>query len=231
MPAIYAFGPFRLDTDSLASCSAARSRPNSASVPSRCCAAVERPATPVGKEALIAAAWPGLAVEDSNLTVQIAALRKVLDGGGGAGWIETLAAPRLSVRRAGRPHHARDRPTHRPRPHSGLALPDKPSVAVLPFANLGRTLSRTISPTAWSTTSLQACRASNGCSSSHAARASPTGAATDRCEAGRPMSSACATCSRAACAGPVDRVRISCQLVDAATGTQVWVERYDRKSR
>jgi DNA-binding winged helix-turn-helix (wHTH) protein len=37
------------------------------------------------------AAWPGLAVEDSNLTVQIAALRRALRGvSGGESWIATL---------------------------------------------------------------------------------------------------------------------------------------------
>jgi DNA-binding winged helix-turn-helix (wHTH) protein len=35
---------------------------------------LQRAASPVTKDALIEAAWPGLAVEDSNLTVQIAAL-------------------------------------------------------------------------------------------------------------------------------------------------------------
>ena len=33
---------------------------------------------PVSKAALMDAAWPGLAVEESNLSVQIAALRKLL---------------------------------------------------------------------------------------------------------------------------------------------------------
>lgn len=44
---------------------------------------LEHAAYPVSKDALIEAAWPGLAVEDSNLTVQIAALRRVLDQDGG----------------------------------------------------------------------------------------------------------------------------------------------------
>src|SRR5262249_20188193 len=38
---------------------------------------VERPGMPVSKDTLIETAWAGLAVEDSNLTVQIAALRRV----------------------------------------------------------------------------------------------------------------------------------------------------------
>jgi hypothetical protein len=33
----------------------------------------------VSKDALIEAAWPGLAVQDSNLTVQMAALRRALE--------------------------------------------------------------------------------------------------------------------------------------------------------
>ena len=52
---------------------------------------VERPGALVSKDALIEAAWPGQAVEESNLTVQIAALRRVLgDAPGGARWIETM---------------------------------------------------------------------------------------------------------------------------------------------
>ncbi|MES2958697.1 MAG: winged helix-turn-helix domain-containing protein, partial [Pseudomonadota bacterium] len=39
---------------------------------------VEQRAEVVGKDALIERVWPGLVVEESNLSVQIAALRKVL---------------------------------------------------------------------------------------------------------------------------------------------------------
>jgi DNA-binding winged helix-turn-helix (wHTH) protein len=59
---------------------------------------LERAPAPVSKDALIDAAWPGLAVEDSNLTVQIAALRHALEPGG-ARWIETL--PRRGYRYVG----------------------------------------------------------------------------------------------------------------------------------
>lgn len=60
---------------------------------------LERAGTPVGKEALIDAAWPGLAVEDSNLTVQMAAVRRALSGDQGSDWIETL--PRRGYRYIG----------------------------------------------------------------------------------------------------------------------------------
>ena len=42
---------------------------------------VERAAELVSRAEIIAAVWPGTAVEDSNLDVQIAALRRVLDAG------------------------------------------------------------------------------------------------------------------------------------------------------
>src|SRR3984885_4807153 len=61
---------------------------------------VERPGVPVSKDALIEAAWLGLTVEESNLTVQMAALRRVFDQEpGGERWIETL--PRRGYRFVG----------------------------------------------------------------------------------------------------------------------------------
>ena len=60
-------------------------------------ALVERPGAVVAKAALIEAAWPGQAVADSNLTVQIAAWRRVSSQEpGGDCWIETM--PRRGYR-------------------------------------------------------------------------------------------------------------------------------------
>src|SRR5690349_4584907 len=70
-----------------------------------------------------------LAVEDSNLTVQIAALRRALgDGENGARWIETLH--RRGYRYVGPVGVAQEAPKAAP------VLPDRPSVAVLSFRNL-----------------------------------------------------------------------------------------------
>ena len=103
-------------------------------------ALVERPGTLVTKDALIDAAWAGQAVEESNLNVQIAALRRVLGAApGGTRWIETM--PRRGYRFVG-PVVAEE--------HKGSmaaakqvdavpgapALPDKPSIALLPFQNM-----------------------------------------------------------------------------------------------
>ena len=76
------------------------------------------PKTPVSKDALINAAWSGLAVEESNLTVQIAALRRVLAAeAGGDSWIETL--PRRGYRYVG-PAVATENPNGLSRGRRGL---------------------------------------------------------------------------------------------------------------
>jgi DNA-binding winged helix-turn-helix (wHTH) protein len=97
MATIYSFGPFRLDDES-----EILFRGNEPTTAGQRAVAllrvlVEQPGTPVSKDALMQAAWPGLVVEESNLPVQIAALRKTLSQEpGGEGWIETL--PRRGYR-------------------------------------------------------------------------------------------------------------------------------------
>ena len=52
---------------------------------------VERPGKLVSRAEIISAVWPGIAVEDSNLDVQIATLRRVLDAGRtGGSCIQTI---------------------------------------------------------------------------------------------------------------------------------------------
>src|SRR5271166_532764 len=61
---------------------------------------VEGAGTPISKDRLIESAWPGLSIEESNLTVQIAALRRTFaEEYGGENWIETL--PRRGYRYVG----------------------------------------------------------------------------------------------------------------------------------
>ena len=48
-------------------------------------ALIDRAGEVVSKEEIVAAVWPATVVEDSNLTVQISALRRVLDRGGSNG--------------------------------------------------------------------------------------------------------------------------------------------------
>jgi adenylate cyclase len=141
---ILALGPFRLDTRGelllLGDQPVALGRRAVAVL----CALIERPGALVLKEALIEAARLGQVVEESNLTVQIAALRRALGSvPGGDRWVET--SPRRGYRYVG-PVSA-EGPVDGitavrvpvPQDHSGdvgLALPDKPSLAVLPFQNM-----------------------------------------------------------------------------------------------
>jgi TolB-like protein/Flp pilus assembly protein TadD len=79
------------------------------------------------KTELMDAAWPGITVEESNLTVQIGSLRKLLGPSPSGGeWIATI--PRVGYRFAAEPGA-----TTKPDPYSG---PVMPSLAVLPFQNL-----------------------------------------------------------------------------------------------
>src|SRR5262249_26278230 len=53
---------------------------------------LDRPGELITKNEIMDAVWPNLTVEESNLTVQISALRRALDGGrAGASCIQTVA--------------------------------------------------------------------------------------------------------------------------------------------
>lgn len=78
---------------------------------------------PVGKDELLGRAWPGQIVEEANLSVQIAALRKALGTAeNGASWIATV--PGIGYRFL------------RTAPEAAPAGSARASIAVLPFENL-----------------------------------------------------------------------------------------------
>jgi len=97
MRTIYALGPFRLDTHDGVLFRGSEAIALGRRAVALLRALVERPGALVSKDVLIEAAWPGLAVQDSNLTVQIGALRRALgEAPGGDHWIETM--PRRGYR-------------------------------------------------------------------------------------------------------------------------------------
>lgn len=182
---------------------------------------LDRAASPVSKDALIEAAWPGLAIEDSNLTVQIAALRRVLEQDGGAAWIETL--PRRGYRYVGPPVTRTDGASEAQQ-SSALMVPEKPSIAVLPFEHAGDAAWFADGMAADIITGLSRIKwlfviARN---SSFVFR----GRTADPKQVGRDLG------VRYVLEGSVrrsdSRVRINVQLVDCTSGTHVWAERYDR---
>ena len=88
MPTLMVFGPFRLDTDAGILFRGAEPAGLGQRGVALLALLIQRAGAPVSKEALLEAAWPAQAVEESNLTVQIAALRRILrDGAASADWI------------------------------------------------------------------------------------------------------------------------------------------------
>jgi TolB-like protein/DNA-binding winged helix-turn-helix (wHTH) protein/Tfp pilus assembly protein PilF len=171
---------------------------------------LEAAGEPVSKAALMDAAWPGTIVEEANLTVQIAALRKALGDNG-----ETLivTVPRVGYRLL-LPAARED--------HSG----GRPLLAVLPFANLSSDPEQDFFADGIAEdliTALSRFRAFSVVArgSSFALR----GQSLDAREVGRRLG------SRYLLEGSVRRsgdvLRVSAKLADATTGGQLWAERFD----
>jgi DNA-binding winged helix-turn-helix (wHTH) protein len=172
---IHALGPFRLDSQNSVLLRGTEPVALGRRAVALLRALVERPGVLMSREALFEAVWPGLAVEDGNLTAQIAALRRALsEAPGGDHWIETMprrgyrfigpvveneensvtpAPPRVGIQPETAPleDNATTAPAaiagrvgaYRELPHGDgqvpaapLTLPDKPSIAVLPFQNM-----------------------------------------------------------------------------------------------
>ena len=139
MATTYILGPFRLDAEAKILFRGAEPVALGQRAVALLHALVERPGIPILKDALIEAAWPGLIVEESNLAVQIAALRRVFGvEPGGERWIETLArrgyrfVGPASISDQGAVAAVSQVNVGSPR----LTLPNQPSIAVLPFQNL-----------------------------------------------------------------------------------------------
>jgi TolB-like protein len=226
MPVEYEFGPFRLD----AKLGILLRGTEPTGVGQRAVALlrllIERAGEPVGKVDLIAAAWPGLTVEDSNLTVQMTALRKALNEAGEATWIETLS--RRGYRYVGPPVSTRQADTSAGESSPPFALPSKPSVVVMPFANLGE------DPEQAYFTDGMVDDIITGLS--RIKWLFVIGRGTTFALKGRtvqPKNVGQELGVRYLLEGSVrrmgDRVRINCQLVHSASGGQVWAERYVRQ--
>lgn len=98
-------------------------------------ALLEAGGQPVTKAELLLRAWPGLVVEDSNLSVQISALRRLLDVPGVAGAPRIVSVPRLGYRLDG--VVAVESSDLSPLDHGVPDPSGRPSIAVLPFEPLG----------------------------------------------------------------------------------------------
>jgi adenylate cyclase len=178
----------------------------------------------VGKDELLAQLWPDRIVEEGNLHVYVSALRKALDEHG-AGHSYIVTVPGRGYRLAGFSGAASADPGAAPLPRP-LPIPDKPSIAVLPFDNLNgdpeeqyfadgmvEEIITALSRIRW----LQVIARN----SSFTYKGQPT----DMRLIGRELG------VRYVLEGSVrkarDRVRISTQLIEAETGAHLWADRFD----
>jgi len=224
MDTVYTFGPFRLDISSEILFRGADPVPVGRRAVGVLRALVEHLGSPVSKDALMLAAWPGLAVEESNLSVQIAALRRVLaQEPGGDRWIETL--PRRGYRFVGpvaRLDESLVSPTIGRRP----PLADKPSIAVLPFQNLSGDVDQDYFADGMVEEIITALgRIKRLFVIARNSSFTYKGRAVDVKQIGRELG------VRYVLEGSVrksgGRVRITGQLIDAISGTHLWADHFD----
>lgn len=176
---------------------------------------IDNRARVVGKDELLDHVWPGLAVEEANLTVHISALRKAL-------------GPQALATVTGRGYRfVMPMKADAPHPPSSLPDPMRPSIAVMPFTALGgepeqeefadglvQDLITTLSKISGLTVIARA-------SSFHY-----KGRSHDIRQVGRELGVGYALEGSVRNNG--GRMRITAQLVDTASGAHVWAERYDR---
>lgn len=226
---LYQFGPFRLDPEAGILYRGAEPTILGERAVALLCRLLENAGVPVSKDALVEAGWGGLAVADNNLTVQIAALRRVLaEAADAASWIETL--PRRGYRYVG-PAVVTNVPdaSAAARTASAPTLPDKPSVAVLPFSNLSGDPEQEYFADGMVDDIITGLARINWLFV--IARNSTftyKGRAVDVKQVGRELG------VRYVLEGSVRKaggsVRVTGQMIDASTGAHVWAERYDRSS-
>ncbi len=178
----------------------------------------------VTKDELMARVWPGVIVEESNIHVHVSALRKALDEGkSGQNYVVTVQG--RGYRFLGlQPPPAADKGEADTR--QGLSLPDRPSIAVLPFTNLSgdpeqeyfadgivEDIITALSRMRWLFVIAR--------NSSFTYK----GRTVDVKQVGRELG------VRYALEGSVrkaaNRVRITGQLIDTATGAHLWADRFD----
>jgi TolB-like protein/DNA-binding response OmpR family regulator len=186
------------------------------------CALAEAEGGIVSRDELMARLWPGHTADEGNLHVHVSALRKALDehGGGHSLVVTVLGGYRLSNPGSRSAHLAEGSVAPQ------LPLPDKPSIAVMPFQNFSgdpggeyfadgmvEEIITTLSRIRWLFVIAR--------NSSFTYK----GQAVDVKQIGQELG------VRYVLEGSVRkldaRVRITAQLIEAETGTHLWADRFD----
>lgn len=185
----------------------------------------------VSKDDLIASIWGGRIVSESAVTTRLNAARKAV-GDTGAAQLLIRTVPRKGVRFVGEviEESAPVAAEHAPAPPEAvaLALPDRPSIAVLPFVNMSsdpeqeyfadgitEDIITALSKWRWFFVIAR--------NSSFTYR----GRDIDVVRVGRDLGVRYILEGSVRKAG--NRVRITAQLVEAETGSHLWADRYDRQ--
>ena len=180
----------------------------------------------VSKSELIIAAWQSENVEESNLAVQIAALRKCLGKTRtGEEWIATVQRVGYQFANLG---EVSDKSISIPVSLVSEVLEEKPTLAVLPFQNLSRDPDQDyFSDGVTEAIITELARWRLLAVRSRAASFQYRNGATDLTQIVRNLN------VRYIVQGSIwrmeDRIRIAVQLVDAVTGNHVWAEKFDRQ--
>ncbi len=169
------------------------------------------------KAEILDAIWPEIAVEESNLTVQVSALRKAL-------------GPKSLSTIPGRGYqfvlHV-DEGTSAPAPHADKGDPTAPKILVLPFSNTSNDADQEYfsdGVTEDIITDLSKVAALSVVARNTAFTFK--GRAVDVAQTARDMNLTHVVEGSVRKSG--NRIRINAQLVDGATGHPVWAERFDR---
>jgi TolB-like protein len=182
----------------------------------------------VSKDEIMAAVWPGTVVEENNLTVQISALRRILDHGlpegsciqtvAGRGYRFTVAVTRRAAD-AGSGSAAVSGP-------EGARAPPRLSIVVTPFANLSNDPDQEYFADGITddlTTDLS--RISGSFVIARSTAFTYKGKAVEAKQVGRELG------VRYVLEGSVRRsgnqVRVNAQLIEAETDAHLWAERFD----
>jgi adenylate cyclase len=177
---------------------------------------LEKPDEVIGKHELMDAVWPGLVVEDNTLHVHISALRKA------------LGAPMIVTQHGRGYKYAGPRPTMAAPAADGARPETRPSIAVLPFANLSGDAAQNVFGDGLALNLVASLGRYYELSvidrfSTMAYRDRPVTAS----EAARELS------VRYILGGSIqkvgDRIRVSAQLIDGVANRQLWTETYDRQ--
>jgi TolB-like protein len=221
-----AFGPFRLDVQGRTLKRDGESVVLGTRSLDILCALTASRGDLVTKDELMARIWSGLVVEDNTIQVHISALRKALgEGSGGPRYI--LTVPGQGYRFIGEPD--RSAPASATQ-QDAPSLPDKPSIAVLPFQNMSSDAEHeyfadgVVEDIITALTRFPALFVIARNSSF-----TYKGRSVDIRQVGRELG------VRYVLEGSIrrseSRIRITGQLIDALSGTHLWADRFDGELR